>query len=180
MKTRLLIITVLVVSPFVISEGFGMCLVNEDWYDVPCLDEVINGRYVQTDVNRWAEYYQHKGTVVMDEKRSELEQAVKDGNLQNWINESDENSNVYDYYFFSGRAPNIGKHYAEFEEFMINESSTIHDPYVDDERYQLALKKIPTGGFGIDPQFNMLVTIAGILAGSGLTVGLLLFWRKRK
>ena len=48
MKTRLLIITVLVVSPFVISEGFGMCLVNEDWYDVPCLDEVINGKYVQT------------------------------------------------------------------------------------------------------------------------------------
>ena len=116
----------------------------------------------------------------MDEERSELEQGIKDDHLQNWIDESDENSNVYDYYFFSGRAPNIGKHHAQFEEFMINESSTIHDPYIDDERYQLALKKIPTGGLGIDPQFSMLVIITGIMIGTGLTVGFLLFWRKRK
>ena len=73
MKTRFLIIIGLAASPFVFSQGFGMCLVNEDWHDAPCLDETINGRYVQTDVDRWAEYYQHKGTVVMDEKRSELE-----------------------------------------------------------------------------------------------------------
>lgn len=180
MRTRLLIIVGLIVSPFVLSEVFGMCLVNEDWHDAPCLDEVISGRYNQNDVNRWAEYYQYKGTIVMDEKRSELEQAIKDDNLQNWIGESDENSNVYDYYFFSGRAPNIGKYHAQFEEFMINESSTIHDPYIDDERYQLALKKTPTGGWEIDPEFNMIVILVGILVGSGLTVGLLLFWRKRK
>jgi len=180
MKSRLLIIIGMTVSPFVLSEGFGMCLVNEDWYDAPCLDELINGKYNQNDVNRWAEYYQYKGTVVMDEKRSELEQAIKDGNLQNWIDESDENSNIYDYYFFSGRSPNIGKYHAQFDEFGIKEGSTIHDPYIDDERYQLALKKIPTGGLGIDPQFNMWEIIAGILVGSGLTVGLLLFWRIRK
>jgi hypothetical protein len=116
----------------------------------------------------------------MDEKRLELKQAIEKNNLQNWIDESDENKNVYSYYFFSGRAPNTGEYYAEFDEFMINESSTIHDPYTDDERYQLALQKIPTGGLGIDPQFSIMVIIASILAGSGLTVGFVLFWRKRK
>ncbi len=180
MKTRLLIIIGMFLFPLMMPQSFAQCFVNEDWQDTPCLDEIIDGKYNQNDVNRWAEYYQYKGTGTMDEKRSELEQAIKGDNLQNWIDESDENSNVYEYYFFSGRAPNMGKHYAQFDEFMINESSTIHDPYTDDELYQLASKKIPTGGLGIHPQFSIHVIIVGILGGFGLTVGLLLFWRKRK
>jgi hypothetical protein len=184
MKTRLLIIIV----GIVFSSGFtvvvplvsAQCLVNEDWFDVPCLDEIINGKYNQDDVDRWAEYFQYKGTVFMEEKRSELEQAIQDDTLQNWIDQSDQNKNVYEYYFFSGRAPNTGEYPGMFDEIMINESSTIHDPYTDDERYQLASSKIYTGGTGIEPEFNEFIIIVGILIGSGITFGMMMFWRKRK
>ena len=184
MKSRLLIIIV----GIVFSGGFtvvvppvsAQCLVNEDWFDVPCLDEIINGKYNQDEVDRWAEYYQYKGTVFMEEKRFELEQAIKEDTLQNWIDQSDQNKNIYEYYFFSGRAPNLVGYYFGFDEFMINESSTIHDPYTDDERYQLASSKISTGGIGIEPEFNEFIIIVGILIGSGITFSMMMFWRKRK
>jgi hypothetical protein len=178
MKTNLLILT-MIIFPLLIPQSFASCIENDDWPDAPCLDLKINGKYKQDDVDRWAGYYQYKGTVFMEEKRSELEQAIKADNLKNWANESIQNRNVYEYYFFSGRAPNTGEYYGDFDKFMINESSTIHDPYTDDERYQLASSKIPVGGLGITPEFNELVVLVGILIGSGLTLGLILFWRRK-
>jgi len=184
MRTRFLIIIV----GIVFSGGFvvvvppvsAQCLVNEDWFDVPCLDGIINGKYDQNEVDRWAEYYQYKGTTFMEEKRSELEQVIKEDTLKNWIDQSDQNKNVYEYYFFSGRAPNVGGYYGMFDEFMINESSTIHDPYTDDERYQLAAKKVPLGGLGINFDFVGIVIILGIVFGSGIVIGLIFYWRNRK
>ena len=181
MKTRLLIIIVIGIAILsAISIAHAQCLVNEDWPDAPCLDEIINGRFNQEQVNRWAEYYQYKGTIFMEEKRSELEQAINENTLQEWVDESIQNRNVYDYYFFSGRAPALVGYSFGFEEFMKNESSTIYDPYTDDERYQLASNKVELGGLGIDPDFNTYVIIAGILSGVGIGIGLMLFWRNKK
>ena len=179
MKTRLLIIIAMIVFPLLIPQSFALCIENDDWPDAPCIDLIINGKYEQKDVDRWAGYYQYKGTVFMEQKRSELEQAIKVDNLQNWVDESIQNRNVYEYYFFSGRAPNTGEYYGNFDKFMINESSTIHDPYTDDERYQLASKKVPLGGLGIDPEFDLGIIISGIIIGVGSAIGLI-YWRKRK
>lgn len=180
MKTKLLIITGMIIFPLLIPQGFAMCIANDDWPTAPCLDGIINGKYVQKDVDRWAGYYQYKGTVFMEQKHSELDQAIKVDNLQNWVDESIQNRNVYEYYFFSGRAPNTGEYYGNFDKFMINESSTIHDPYTDDERYQLASKKVGLGGLGINPEFDLGVIISGITIGVGSAISLTLYWRKRK
>lgn len=180
MKTRTLIIVGMIIFPLLIPQGFAMCIENDDWPTAPCLDGIINGKYVQKDVDRWAGYYQYKGTVFMEQKHSELEQAIKVDNLQNWVDESIQNRNVYEYYFFSGRAPNTGEYYGNFDKFMINERSTIHDPYTDDERYQLASKKVGLGGLGINPEFDLGVIISGITIGVGSAIGLTLYWRKRK
>ncbi|MCV0391999.1 MAG: hypothetical protein K5790_01755 [Nitrosopumilus sp.] len=180
MRTRLLIILMFAGLLTPISNSFASCFENEDWLDAPCLDSIGNGRYDQEEINKWSQYYSYKGTEFMEQKRTELNNAINENTLQEWVDESIQNRNVYEYYFFSGRAPNTGEYRWQFDEFMINESSTIHDPYIDDERYQLALKKIPTGGWEVDPEFNMIVILVGILVGSGLTVGLLLFWRKRR
>lgn len=163
-----------------VPNSFASCIVNEDWSDAPCLDSLGNGRYNQEEVNKWSQYYSYKGTEFMEQKRSELDKAINENTLQEWADESIQNRNVYEYYFFSGRAPNTGEYRGHFDEFMISESSTIHDPYNDDERYPLASNKIELGGLGIDPDFDVYVIIAGILFGVGIGIGLLFFWRKRK
>jgi hypothetical protein len=182
MKTRVLIIFaigIVGISASAIPIVYAQCLVNEDWPDAPCLDGIINGHYPQKDVNRWAEYYQYKGTVFMEQKRSELDNAIQENSLQGWADRSIQNRNVYEYYFFSGRDPNTGEYYGQFDEFMIKESSTIHDPYTDDERYQLA-NKVPLGGLGINPQFDLVIIVIGIALGFGIAISMMVYWRKRK
>ena len=168
----------LLVFPVFFSQSFASCVVNEDWYDAPCLDTITNGKYDQREVNKWKDYYQYKGTEWMEQKHTEMKQAISEDILKEWISQSTQNRNVYSYYFFSGRAPDIGEYRAGFDEFMINESSTIHDPYTDDERYQLAKSKIPLGGLGIDPELNQFVII-GIIIGVGVPVGLFFYWRRK-
>jgi len=163
---------------FFIMQGFASCVVNDDWIDAPCLDTISNGNYDQKEVEKWKGYYKYKGTEFMEQKRGEMEEAIKEDSLQQWIRSSTQNENVYSYYYFSGRAPDIGIYHAGFEEFMKDESSTIHDPYTDDERYQLAKSKVPLGGLGINPEFD-LILIFGIVVGVTLPVFLILFWRKR-
>lgn len=179
MKTGLLILVFFGLF-IAIPNSFATCIVNEDWHDAPCLDSLANGKYDQEEVNMWSKYYSYKGTEFMEQKRSELNNAISDGILQEWVDESVHNRNVYEYYFFSGRAPNTGEYLGQFDEFMINESSTIHNPYIDDELYQLASNKVPLGGYGIDPDFNMYVIAFGILSGIGIGIGLMFFRRKRK
>jgi len=195
MKTGLLIIIAMgIVILFTTTIVHAQCLVNEDWSDTPCLDDIINGRFNQDQVNKWAEYYSYKGTVFMEEKHSELEHVINEGNLQNWVDESDQNRNVYEYYFFSGRAPNLVGYSFGFDEFMIDESSTIHDPYTDDERYQLTSTKIPLGGTGIEFDEMMGISLISyghqwilkitvfvliLIAISVGTVVSIKFWRKR-
>ena len=168
----------LIVFSVFIMQVFASCAVNEDWIDAPCLDTIGNGRYDQNEVDKWKGYYKFKGTEFMEQKRSEMEEAISEDSLQQWVKSSTQNENVYSYYYFSGRAPNIGIYHAGFEEFMIEESSTIHDPYTDDERYELARDKVPLGGLGINPEFDPII-IFGIVVGVALPIGLLVFWRKR-
>jgi len=168
----------LLVFPAFLLQGFASCVVNEDWEKAPCLDTIANGRYDKNEVNMWKDYYQYKGTEWMEQKRSEMNQAIEGDILKEWVHQSIQNANVYAYYYFSGRAPDIGEYHAGFEEFMINESSTIHDPYTDDGRYQLAERKIPAGGLGINPEFEQYILV-GVVVGVGVPVGMIIFWRKK-
>ncbi|MDH3203345.1 MAG: hypothetical protein OEL81_01545 [Nitrosopumilus sp.] len=81
---------------------------------------------------------------------------------------------------------NACKEYADldFAGWRFNEHScdwiSLSDPYRDDESLRLASGKIDVGGLGINPVFDKIVIITGILIGSGLLVGLLAYWRRRK
>ena len=175
---KILALLVFLVFPVFLLEGFASCIVNEDWKDAPCLDAIGNGKFDQREIDKWRDYYQYKGTEWMQQKRTEMEQEISKGNLKEWVYQSIQNHNVYSYYYFSGRAPDIGEYRFGFDKFMINESSTIHDPYTDDERYQLAGDKVPLGGFGIEPEFDIRVIVA-VIVGVSIPIGLMFFWRRK-
>ena len=95
MKTRLLIILVMIIFPLVIQQGFAMCAVNEDWKDAPCFDM---GAVSKMEFKKaWAPYYDYKGADWMESKKTEMFQALDDGIFDEWTGEM-ENFNVYMYY----------------------------------------------------------------------------------
>ena len=123
MKTRIPIIVIVVLSMIIIiPEAFASCIVNEDWPGAPCLDTIGNGWYDQDEVDQWSNYYSYKGADFMEKKFFQLDTAIAEDRLEQWVNESQVNQNVYEYYFFSGRAPNIGWHNAQFHLIPINEN----------------------------------------------------------
>ena len=169
MKTRLSILF-LIIFLSLIPFGFSQCIKNEDWEKAPCLDVIGNGRYNQEDVNRWAEYYSYKGSEIMEAKYLELNNAVKEDRLDNWISESHENLNVYQYYFFSGRAPNTGEYHGYFNTIKVYEPDEFGN-----KRNFLNFQPIFSFG-GIIIIEELIITgiiIAGIVSG-------FIIWRKRK
>lgn len=99
MKTMLLIIIGMVVSSFVIPQGFSQCIYNEDWPNAPCFDMgSVNKLEYQL---AWAPYYLHKGSELMESKKIEMNQALHDGVLEEWTRTL-ENNNVYSYYRSTG------------------------------------------------------------------------------
>lgn len=88
-----------------VNDGFAQCIVNTDWPDAPCMDLVINERYPQDLVDKWATYYDYKGPQFMESKKAQLDMAIQEDRLLDWVNESIQNSNVWYYYHFSGLAP---------------------------------------------------------------------------
>lgn len=109
MKTLLLVMMIIGASiMFIIfqnSLAFASCAVNEDWPDAPCMDVIEGGRYPQEQVDRWAAYYDYKGAQFMESKKIQMDNAIKEDRLIGWVNESIQNSNVWQYYHFSGQAP---------------------------------------------------------------------------
>jgi len=106
MKGRLLIIIGMIIFPVVLSQGFADCDINTDWPDAPCMDE----GYQQHQVRKWAEYFDYKGEQFMDSKRIEMNDAIKDNRLLDWEEQSIQNQNVWQYYYFTGMAPNPHPH----------------------------------------------------------------------
>jgi hypothetical protein len=82
----------------------AMCEGNMDWPDAPCMDVIEGGRYPQEQVDRWAVYYDYKGAQFMESKKIQMDNAIKEDRLIGWVNESIQNSNVWQYYYFSGQA----------------------------------------------------------------------------
>jgi len=168
MKTRLgILIAILVLSQM--SFGFSQCIKNEDWDKAPCLDVIGNGRYHQEDVNRWAEYYSYKGSEIMEAKYLELNNAVNENKLHDWMLESHENLNVYQYYFFSGRAPNTGEYHGYFDTIKVYEPDE-----ASDKRNFLNFQ--PIFSFGgiifIEELLISGIVIAGIIA-------FIIWWRRQ-
>ena len=154
----------IIVFPLVIQHGFRMCAVNEDWPDAPCMDMIGNGHYPQEQVDRWANYYNYKGEQFMEAKKAEMNQAIQNDILQQWVNESIQNHNVWTYYHFSGDAPDIPHYHAAGFELITRDNMplqnlvSIHNP------------------FWHDPQAWI---VAGAI-GCAISIPAIAVWRKRK
>ena len=89
---------------------FAECGPDYDWPERPCYDV---GTPSQDEVRTaWAKYYDYKGKEWMENKKAEMDQAITDGTLQEWIlNQSEPNNsanyNVYYYYHLNGQAPSV-------------------------------------------------------------------------
>jgi len=119
------ILLILIGFVVLIPQAFAVCLVNDDWSGAPCLDNLANGRYNQNEVNMWTQYYSYKGSEFMESAYLNLNQAIKEDRLEDWASESTQNRNVYEYYFFSGRAPNTGEYKGQFDVIEISKDDHI-------------------------------------------------------
>ena len=166
MKTRLFIIFAIgmIVFPLVLQQGFAMCAVNEDWPDAPCMDMIGNGHYPQEQVDRWSDYYDYKGEQFMDAKKAEMNQAIHEDILQEWVDESIQNHNVWTYYHFSGDAPSIPFYHAAGFELITRDKMPLQN---------LVSMHNPLWH---DPQDWI---VAGII-GSMIAISAIVIWRKRK
>ena len=72
LATFLVLGTIALAAPDVSAD----CRKNPDWPDAPCMDQTANGRYVQDDVDRWADYYDWRGSETMEKKRLEMLDAI--------------------------------------------------------------------------------------------------------
>ena len=124
----------------------------------------MNGHYPQEQVDRWSAYHDYKGADNMEAKKQEMTQAIQDGKLQQWVDQSMQNYNVWTYYYFSGEAPSMPNyHDAGFElitrdKMHIQDIISIHNP------------------FWYDPQ-NWIIT--AIMASAVITP-IIIIWRKRR
>ena len=125
-----------------IPQGFASCIVNEDWSAAPCLDTIANGWYNQDEVDQWAEYYSFKGVEFMEEKKVEMDNAIKEERLDEWITESVQNENVWSYYYFSGRAPNAYSSSANFEIIQVSENDSTEHTIESGEIFEIKMNQV--------------------------------------
>ncbi len=96
MKNRILMIIVMVIFPIIFSDGFAQCRYNDDWPPAPCFDM---GKVSKLEYKwAWAPYYVEKGDELMKIKHAEMHDALKNGTIEEWVDSSLQNWNVYNYY----------------------------------------------------------------------------------
>lgn len=104
MKTRLLIIiSVLVLFP--ISDIFAPPGPNE-WSSAPYCPGGCTLDYLK---EKWAEYYDYKGSEWMENKKQEMLVAMENDTLNEWLNTDPTSAhyNVHNYYFYKGEVLNL-------------------------------------------------------------------------
>lgn len=185
MKTLLLVsITIsasLVFIAFQNSPAFASCIVNTDWPDAPCMDLIVAGRYPQDQVDRWAQYYDYKGAQFMESKKIQMNKAISEDHLMEWVDESIQNSNVWQYYYFAGQAPNPYPQNFGFD--PIKRNTTVN--YVD---FRNTPSQIMPCGVGAghstkqDCEFEnfLKMSLIGIPIMAIIGITMTLFKRKRK
>ena len=186
----LLVWTVFTFSYLLIPQSFADCNINTDWPDAPCMDEIVNGRIPQHHVDQWAEYYDYKGAQFMESKKTEMNNAIESNRLLEWIDASIQNQNVWQYYYFSGQAPNPHEYLqgVEFEPIS---------PHVNDVDFRNAdgeiievgcssgLRASENYNFGEDflqsLRCDPAATLIPVFTIIGIIVGIVfIIWRKRK
>jgi len=102
-------------TPYLVSNSFAICVINEDWSDAPCHSKRGENPSLNQMKRWWSQYYEFKGAEWMELKKQELVQAVQNGSLIEWKKNDPDTTrhNVYMYYFLMGYVPNEDGLFAE-------------------------------------------------------------------
>lgn len=175
MNIRLLIILVsfgLLVS---FPNSFAICLEDEDWPEKPCYAYPGADPLAIDEKQDWEPYYEFKGAELMETKKIELLEAIRENRLDEWRSEgpTSQNNNVFLYYYFQGVIPHDdGKYYNEHKQEAIA------------EYYGKSISELPAPNLepSIDYDYeliNMIILLTIII--SSVSVGIaFVVWRKRK
>ena len=80
---------------------------DPDWPTKPfCLGEAPQKSSLEEMKKAWDGYYQYKGEELMKMKKGEMDRAIRDGTLQEWIDLGGSNRNAWYYYWINGKVPN--------------------------------------------------------------------------
>lgn len=103
----------------ILQPAYADCIQDRDWPEKPCLDTPPYAEeYLKAT---WEEYYEYKGQAWMEMKKGEMDRAIKDGTLNEWVEyrsapDNFANYNVYFYYFLNDQAPDINDSSGGFRE----------------------------------------------------------------
>lgn len=163
------------------SPAFASCAPNTDWPDAPCMDLIEGGRYPQDQVDRWTAYYDYKGTQFMESKKIQMDNAIKEDRLMDWVDESIQNHNVWQYYHFSGQVPSPYPQKISFDPISRNMTTN----YVDFTNVYGQTMPCDVGaGFGTQAGCDFQNLLKMILVGvpTAVIIGavIVLFNRRRK
>lgn len=76
-------ILILHLAGIILQPAYADCIRDSDWPEKPCLDTPPYAEeYLKAT---WEEYYEYKGQVWMEIKKVEMDQAIKDGTLNEWV-----------------------------------------------------------------------------------------------
>lgn len=110
--TTIIVISSMILMP--ITQAHASCVHDNDWPGRPCLD---TPPYSESELKQiWDQYYQLKGSTWMEMKKTEMNEAIKNGILKEWYeygkaSNNFANSNVWNYYYTYGQAPDIISYY---------------------------------------------------------------------
>lgn len=124
MKTRFL--TILVSFGLLVSfpNSFAICMEDEDWPEKPCYGYPGADPRAIDERQDWEPYYEYKGAELMETKKIELLEAIRENRLGEWRSEgpTSQNNNIFLYYYFQGVIPHEdGKYYNEHKQEAIAE-----------------------------------------------------------
>ncbi len=88
-------------------QAFDSCVENPDWPSAPCHD---GGLIIEQMQEYWDPYYKYKGTHWMEQKEYEMNVAIQNNSLLDWISLTEDtqaNRNVHKYYYAKGQAPDL-------------------------------------------------------------------------
>lgn len=180
MKTVLVIIATVAILFFQLGNNAdAMCVLDKDWPDKPCYDTsppLPLSKSEWRDV--WDAYYDFKGKAWMEQKKSELDEQIRVGNLKKWIETGYEsqnfaNYNVWFYYYVNDKAPAPeGYELEDIEKPPISSDGTVF-PALEKE-FQLG-----KDGIAFFQSENILIRFSEVIEDSRCPIDVECIWQGR-
>jgi len=159
----------MIVLPLIFPQGFSQCIYNDDWSDAPCFDM---GPVSHSEFNKaWALYYDYKGKDWMEAKRIEMNQALEQGVLEEWVKKL-ENHNVYQYYLSRNEIHSLpyDRLYVKIDPNFVSSEQLLYEP-----QYRIYLQSV----FESNSIFVFVPMMLGIV-GVSLLIAHLILKKKKK